>query len=289
MSGIIRAGGQVFLSATFLFGAIWVIDRAFDRLVPKVQSEEVCEEESERYEQKYMDEFLELKNSEEQVECVDPPSKIHENTPSGDVIMFYDQDLESFVYYCDNKSIPYKYLETVARKYVIDNRCVANFVDLAEEIRKAVEKRDEPVAQEPSLPSQNTVFATLKRYNQRRENQTKGAVVTEKSNRYSWRGCLAEGKSLFVNTAASPGSNAESPPQAPKKKYQMSFAEFKKKQELQSSELVYHLERDDEAERPASPVPDEGPTFVKPRSRPDEDGGEIIANERQLSELNYGM
>jgi hypothetical protein len=287
MSGIIRAGGQVFLSATFLFGAIWVIDKSFDRLISKVPSEEVSEEESERYEQKYMDQYLELKNSEEQADCVDPPSKIHENTPAGDVIMFYDQDLESFVYYCDNKSVPYKYLETVARKYVIDNRCLSNFVDLAEEIKKAVERRDGPVAEEPSVPSKNTVFATLKRYNQRRENQSKGAVVTEKSNRYSWRGCLAEGKSLFVNTAASPGSNAESPPQAPKKKYQMSFAEFKKKQELQSSQLVYHLEGDGDTPRPESPVPDEGPTFVKPRSRSPENGGEIIANERQLGELNY--
>jgi hypothetical protein len=40
-----------------------------------------------------------------------------ENTPNGNVIMKYSKERESFEYYCD-KEIPFKYLETVARKYV---------------------------------------------------------------------------------------------------------------------------------------------------------------------------
>ena len=44
---------------------------------------------------------------------------ITETTPRGDVLMYYSSKQGAFVYHSKTKEIPYKYLETVARKYVI--------------------------------------------------------------------------------------------------------------------------------------------------------------------------
>ena len=43
---------------------------------------------------------------------------IMEKTPLGNVVMFYNHTRTSFEYYSDS-TIPYRYLETVARKYVV--------------------------------------------------------------------------------------------------------------------------------------------------------------------------
>jgi len=60
---------------------------------------------------------------------------IIEYTPLGNVAMFYDCDRESFCYYSDNV-IPYKYLETVARKYILVFDCLDLYVDMKEELEK---------------------------------------------------------------------------------------------------------------------------------------------------------
>jgi len=46
---------------------------------------------------------------------------IEETTPRGIVIMNYDNIDNLFVYYTNTKDVPYKYLETVARRFVIIN------------------------------------------------------------------------------------------------------------------------------------------------------------------------
>jgi hypothetical protein len=58
---------------------------------------------------------------------------ITEKTPKGDVIMSYnycqsDTSLSSFYYYCNDCSIQYAILETVAKKYVCENKCLFFFI-----------------------------------------------------------------------------------------------------------------------------------------------------------------
>jgi hypothetical protein len=65
---------------------------------------------------------------------------ILEFTPLGNVYMRYNNEKKSFEYY-SNSSIPYRYLETIGRKYVMTFRCKALFVDLEEELRIASEKQ----------------------------------------------------------------------------------------------------------------------------------------------------
>ena len=65
---------------------------------------------------------------------------IEENTPRGLIYMAYDNTIESYIYYSKTKDIPYKYLETVARKYVIDNKCLNIYVDYKEEYIQGLNK-----------------------------------------------------------------------------------------------------------------------------------------------------
>jgi hypothetical protein len=64
---------------------------------------------------------------------------VMESTPLGNVLMIYNKDRNSFKYYSDN-SIPYRYLEVVARKYVKQFSCRPVFVDMEEELKLADEK-----------------------------------------------------------------------------------------------------------------------------------------------------
>ena len=62
-----------------------------------------------------------------------------ETTPHGNVLMIYDTSRGSFKYYSDN-TIPYRYLEPVARKYVKQFNCRPLYVDMEEELNLAEEK-----------------------------------------------------------------------------------------------------------------------------------------------------
>ena len=62
-----------------------------------------------------------------------------EYTPLGNVLMIYDITRSTFKYFSDN-TIPYRYLEPVARKYVKLYNCRPIFVDMEEELKLAEEK-----------------------------------------------------------------------------------------------------------------------------------------------------
>ncbi len=50
-------------------------------------------------------------------------SYVMECTPNGNVLMKYDHEEGGFIYWADSNSIPYKYLQVVARKYVSQFCC----------------------------------------------------------------------------------------------------------------------------------------------------------------------
>ena len=52
-----------------------------------------------------------------------------ENTPRGNVIMFYDIYKRAFSYYCDQAVMPYDIMNAVAMKYVLTFHCRDLFVD----------------------------------------------------------------------------------------------------------------------------------------------------------------
>lgn len=200
-----------------------------------------------KYEDKYLTKYHELEDIECSKERLDnlKNSILMENTPQGNLIMFYDNSRESFIFYSDN-TIPYRYLETAGRKYVIMNNCKRIFVDMAQEIDNVKQKLDQQKQdqqkqdqqkqeqkielEEPiSSSTKKNVFAKLKNYNNNPTNprnstnptaqSTKKSdllIVKEHANRYSYEGKMANFSFLKKVDR-----------KVVDKKYAMSFAEFR--------------------------------------------------------------
>jgi hypothetical protein len=179
-----------------------------------------------------------------------------DNTPLGNVIMTYNNNKEVFEYYSDN-SIPYRFLESVARKYVITYFCRPLYVDMEEELKESEKKRLEKENEEKlqkekekeelnnkaMIPIKKSVFAKFKSYNKEggsggkislgaappknsipnsnlninTNNETK-FLLKEKTNRYNYQGKIANFS--MIKKINKKDVN---------KKYAMTFAEFKKK------------------------------------------------------------
>ena len=130
---------------------------------------------------------------------------ITETTPRGDVLMYYSSKLGTFVYHSHTKEIPYNYLETVARKYVIEYNCKKLYIDIRKEYEKGVKKYKEIKAKEEEEKNaaddtkenkKKQIFANLKTYNRKGEVHNKQKdkiyILREQSNRYSYRGKIEE-------------------------------------------------------------------------------------------------
>ena len=172
--------------------------------------EEVEEKKIIRYEEKYLEKCKKLNSKTLEKERLLELKKniVFENTPLGNVIMFYNVDKETFCYYSDH-IIPYKFLETIARKYVILFDCVSLYVFLEEELEKSKwkmenEKKEEKV--ETLKTKTSNVFAKFKNYNKStsmafsstpptKQNNVlpinmKKIPIKEKSNRFTYEGKL---------------------------------------------------------------------------------------------------
>ena len=173
---------------------------------------------------------------------------ILEHTPLGNVLMVYDVERESFKYYSDN-SIPYRYLETAARKYVKQLDCRPIYIDMEEELNSAEEriehekKKKELLLIETNnsninnnIKEKKNVFAKFKNYNKESgtghvimagppknsipnsQVSTENAKIAlkEKTNRYTYEGKMANFSFLKKIDR-----------KVVDKKYAMTFADFK--------------------------------------------------------------
>ena len=178
---------------------------------------------------------------------------VMEKTPIGNAIMFYNNAKSSFEYYSDS-TLPYRYLEVIARKYIITYKCKQIFVDMEKEIKEAEKKLEEKKKKEedekqkqqeekdngnPSTTTEKpvkNVFAKFKNYN--KDNSIKVAavpldrpssakqtkpqeekVIKENANRFSFEGKLVNFSFLKKIDR-----------KVVDKRYAVSFAEFKKMQ-----------------------------------------------------------
>jgi hypothetical protein len=154
---------------------------------------------------------------------------VMENTPSGNVLMIYDRVRETFKYYSDN-TIPYRYLDVVARKYVKFFNCRPIFVNTEEEIQLAEKKleqakkekeekeaaekkrKEDAIASNKPAEEKKRIFAKFKSYNkeagtghvstgappknsgptrQPAEKSDNDVVLKERANRYTYEGKMA--------------------------------------------------------------------------------------------------
>jgi len=180
---------------------------------------------------------------------------VMESTPLGNVLMIYDNSRSTFKYYSDN-TIPYRYLEPVARKFVKFYNCRPIFVDMEDELQLAEEKwekerkekeqkEEEEKKRLENLKSQNkvdetkkSVFAKFKSYNKdstagkqmfappknsipnkqlTKEQENEKILLKERANRYTYEGKMSNFNFLKKIER-----------KVVDKKYAMTFADFKK-------------------------------------------------------------
>jgi hypothetical protein len=152
--------------------------------------------ESSKYEFKYFEEYdkwiekkqnettktkeaYQSENKEHIQECLNnmyySTIKDYINDTYKEIIMCYDHATQSFAYYAKTANIPYKYLETAARKYVIETNAPEDlYVDIRKEYENAKNKAEQTSneinekvadAETDAETDDDAVFATFKKYN----------------------------------------------------------------------------------------------------------------------------
>jgi hypothetical protein len=183
------------------------------------EDEDEEQEDEEQEDEEQEDEEQESEHTEPYEENEDLVSLkdnfIEENTPRGIIYMAYDNSIESYIYYSKTKDIPYKYLETVARKYVIDNKCLNIYVDYKEEyiqglnkyklmlqerkelLENKIKEKEQKQDEDNVENKKKNIFANFKSYNKQdkstknnTDTNTKEYILTENSNHYKYKGNL---------------------------------------------------------------------------------------------------
>lgn len=159
------------------------------------------------YEQKYYSEFHDMDMCELSKSQLSELTLqfIHEQTPSGEVVMSYCDDTSTFQYWCDDKNIKFMVLDAVAQKFAIDNNVKAICIDYKKEYEDAVdaakaakEKKSEETETIATTNVASSVFAKFKSYNTASEktkadvSKNKTVILTEKCNRFKRRGNVAD-------------------------------------------------------------------------------------------------
>ena len=231
-----------------------------------------------KYEDKYWDKYERMLNkeiedkTEEKLEEeeISKNNILFETTPNGNVLMFYDSKRTSFIYYADT-AIPYRYLESVARKYVTTYHCLHLYIDMKKEIAEAEKKindkkleenqrlekqrlegEEERIRLEDNKDNKETkevprnVFAKLKNYNAGSNTVIKGNKVAETNpNRNATNTTISSKKEYILKENANRFSYEgkmvnykllkKPERKVVDKNYGFSFADFKNMQESKES------------------------------------------------------
>jgi hypothetical protein len=169
----------------------------YDSSEEETESEEEEEEEDEEdYCEKYREEFAALpsdKLSEEALIQLNTKIVREQIAENVEVIMTFDKATDTFWYYTDHlKDVSYPILETVARKFAIENNCKS--ICLQTEQGQAEQQTEQPQTEQPQVEQQvpiPSVFAKFKNYNAGKgtaPNFTSVLKVTEQMNHFRYRG-----------------------------------------------------------------------------------------------------
>ena len=244
----------VFGSSSYIYLLLWIQNKLIDRdlsFYDDYDTDSDTETEDEKKDIPYENEMFEEYDNLEDRDLTEGDVKdlslntIKETIPRvGEVLMYYDSELESFVYYSKTKEIPYKYLETVARKYVINYDCKKIYVDIRKEYEKGVNKCKEIKEREKANDTEQTgtdaeptaankkrqLFVKLKSYNRKAEVNSKQKdkiyILREQSNRYSYRGKIEEYKEPVTSECENTIATDDTEPSIDKKT--INFSTFKK-------------------------------------------------------------
>jgi hypothetical protein len=248
MSKMMVVGGNLFMIALCFMFFIIAYNKDNKKDVKKIKRTLIYDI---KYNKKYS-ELTDTELSEERLKTL-KRTVLYENTPKGNIIMYYDKDNDYFSYYSDN-AIPYRYLESAAKKYVIIFDCKKIYINMhdelklvADKIRDEKEKEKEKEKEEEEKQSmqkeeehinshkketKKNIFTKFKSYNSKGGNtkqlitnskdseaeaEVKPIIIKEKINRYNYEGKIRNYKMIDDLTVTK---------SQPVEK--MTFAEFKK-------------------------------------------------------------
>lgn len=137
------------------------------------------------------------------------------STPDGDVYMRYSKEDEGFEYWTD-KTIAYRYLESVARNYVTTFKCKNLYVDrmallqeklkkIREDIKRNKEAMESDMNADSEDEKEEDVFVNLKSYNKTTNDNTqktkitRSDIVCDKANKYIKKGNLKDAEFIKSN------------------------------------------------------------------------------------------
>ena len=222
----------------FAFVGIFVWHPEVKRLKEEQQEDD---ETTKIYERGYLEELEALEDRELSQEDLDSlrNSCLREETPSGEVIITYNSDTESFHYWAD-VNISFKTLDAVARKYSVENNCKSICINYKKEWERAKaaaiaqKEADEKAREEADKcktdeepeedDKERSVFAKFKSYNggSKHELNKKNSIRrrryrinTDKCNRLTFKGRISEWNDPSVPVVQDPTCQ------------KLSFAEFK--------------------------------------------------------------
>jgi len=247
----------------FLLFSSMIVIHDVEKNIESLKEEEITPRVEVPYPDKYLEKFKSMPFDNESLDLESLKNSIVvEHTPLGNVAMHYDIKREAFVYYSDSV-MPYRYLEVVARKYVITFHCKRVFIDMEDEINKAktkieeqknVKKQQEEQAQQAKAeekqeldlkeePKKKNVFASFKNYNKNTTKDSSNKPTTGNSNATTTDNKNAEDPILKENanhyTCDGRYSNFLVLKKVDKtlvdKRLKMSFADFKKMQAKKTS------------------------------------------------------
>lgn len=193
-----------FIPTTILISTWFVAKFVFLPHIEQIKNEKDIEwpdeEEIINYEDKYKIIEKEQKNDKLDTEncCV------CESTPDGLVFMKYSKSNEGFNWWGDNKLTSYKYLETVARKYVIVFKCSSLYIDREEDLKRQIEeekreedrkKMEEEDKKEEEVDSDDDLFVKLKP-NEKIKPKKKEIKAAVNANKYKYCGKISDFKLL---------------------------------------------------------------------------------------------
>lgn len=144
-------------------------------------------------------------------------SYVSDQTPVGNVWMRYNHSKESFEYF-SNHTIPYRYLEAVARKYVLTYCCPSLYVHMNNEIQLTnVPKHDIQPRPTAAPTARSTAIQPLFKQKQHKKQQMVTLPMKQRMNRYTWEGRFGSFSPL-----------QKVPAVVVNKKANLSYADFKK-------------------------------------------------------------
>ena len=183
-----------------------------------------------RYERKYL---TELEQLEERVlsdtELNELKNKIvRENTPDGEIIMFYNNNTKSYFYYTDIRNVSYKILDAVARCYAVTynvKQVCVNYKEVWEKAKlEALQQQEKDKEEKAEETKVKSVFADFKDYNRKTHSHAsikrrRYRITTDESNSFKYCGKIEDYKT------------PEEKEENQRTEKNLSFSEFKKMQQ----------------------------------------------------------